>query len=116
MNGANTHDDTPLSQLMRDMQQPDPDKIKNPILANRMRLLKKGVYLEDMCKELTQERNQGRQEGLKEGLKVGRNEGVSALISTLEELGIAPAAIIAKVAEKFGMSEEDARQAYEKHT
>lgn len=116
VNGANTHDDTPLSQLMRDMQQSDPDKIKNPILANRMRLLKKGVYLEDMCKELTQERNQGRQEGLKEGLNMGRKEGLDAgirgAILLLAETGMKPDAVVKKIAAQYSLSSIEAKNYY----
>lgn len=50
-----------------------------------------------------------------QGLAKGRAEGVEALISTLKEMGVTPAAIIAKVAEKFGMTEDEARKEYEKY-
>ena len=47
--------------------------------------------------------------------KRGEAKGISALVSTLKEMGMAPEAIIGKVAEKFGLSEEDAREAYNKY-
>ena len=48
-----------LTQLMRDMQEPDASKIDCPELASRMVEIKHGEEIATMCQELQEERLKG---------------------------------------------------------
>jgi len=54
-------------------------------------------------------RREGHEAGRREGHEVGRREGIFALIEALKELGQSTEFIIAKISEKFGLSEQEAR-------
>ena len=112
-----------IGKLMHDFSCSDPGDMVYPELASEASKYKneKGeVIVCDIMDELTMEaRTEGRAEGeakgRAEGEAKGRAEGISALVSTLKEVGMTPAVIIGKVAEKFGLSEEEAREAYNKY-
>ena len=55
-------DDFLLTQLMRDMQEPDASKIDCPELASRMVEIKHGEEIDSMCQELQEERLKGIEE------------------------------------------------------
>lgn len=59
---------------------------------------------------------QGIEQGIERGIKAGRAEerknSMATLISTLIELGSPESLIIAKVADKFGLSKEEAKKVY----
>lgn len=101
-----------IGKLMHDFSCSDPGDMVYKELADEANKYKteKGDT-DNMCDimdELTMEARA-------EGEAKGRAEGISALISTLKEVGMTPAAIIGKVEEKFGLSEEEAREAYNKY-
>lgn len=78
-----------------------------------------GRRLDKMCDYGSYTWNEGEKAGFskgeKSGFEKGQANGIKALVSTLKELGITSAAIVAKVAEKFGMTEDEARKEYEKY-
>ena len=53
---------------------------------------------------------QGREEGRVESRMEMREEGIKALVVTLKELSHAPDLVIQKVAERFGLSAEEAEE------
>ena len=55
-------DDFLLTQLMRDMQEPDASKIDCPELSARMVEIKHGEEIDSMCQELQEERLKGIEE------------------------------------------------------
>ena len=59
--------------------------------------------------------NDGHAEGFSEGRAEGRAEGLTAFISVLAEMEFGSDAIISKIAEKFGMSKDEASKEYEKY-
>ena len=59
-------DDFLLTQLMRDMQEPDASKIGCPELASRMVEIKHGEEITTMCQELQEERLKGIEKGIAE--------------------------------------------------
>ena len=59
--------------------------------------------------------NDGHAEGLVEGRAEGRAEGLTVFISVLAEMEFSSDAIISKIAEKFGMSKDEASKEYEKY-
>ena len=59
-------DDFLLTQLMRDMQEPDASKIDCPELASRMVEIKHGEEITTMCQELQEERLKGIEKGITE--------------------------------------------------
>ena len=61
--------------------------------------------------ELAEERAKSHAEGRAEG----RAEGMTAFISVLTEMEFSSDAIISKIAEKFGMSKDEASKEYEKY-
>ena len=60
-------------------------------------------------------RAEGRTEGRAEGFFEGRAEGLTAFISVLAEMEFSSDVIISKIAEKFGMSKDEASKEYEKY-
>lgn len=50
-----------------------------------------------------------------EGRAEGRAEGLSAFISVLTEMKVSPSVIVSKIAEKYGMSEDEASKEYKKY-
>ena len=62
-------DDFWLTQLMRDMQEPDASKIGCPELASRMVEIKHGEEIATMCQELQEERLKGIEETKLEDVK-----------------------------------------------
>ena len=62
-------DDFLLTQLMRDMQEPDASKIGCPELASRMVEIKHGEEIDSMCQELQEERLKGIEETKLEDIK-----------------------------------------------
>ena len=59
--------------------------------------------------------NDGHAEGFVEGRAEGRAEGLTVFISVLTEMEFSSDAIISKIAEKFGMSKDEASKEYEKY-
>ena len=59
-------DDFLLTQLMRDMQEPDASKIGCPELDSRMVEIKHGEEITTMCQELQEERLKGIEKGIAE--------------------------------------------------
>lgn len=59
--------------------------------------------------------SEGFAEGFAEGRAEGRTEGMPAFISVLAEMEFSSDAIISKIAEKFGMSKDEASKEYEKY-
>ena len=64
-------DDFLLTQLMRDMQEPDASKIGCPELASRRVEIKHGEEITTMCQELQEERLKGIEKGIKKGIEKG---------------------------------------------
>ena len=58
-----------LTQLMRDMQEPDASKIDCPELSARMVEIKHGEEIDSMCQELQEERLKGIEETKLEDIK-----------------------------------------------
>ena len=58
---------------------------------------------------------EGRAKSRAEGFSEGRAEGLTAFISVLTEMKFSSDAIISKIAEKFGMSKDEASKEYEKY-
>ena len=58
-----------LTQLMRDMQEPDASKIGCPELSARMVEIKHGEEIDSMCQELQEERLKGIEETKLEDIK-----------------------------------------------
>ena len=52
----------------------------------------------------------GRKSGLEQGLEQGLGQGINALISTCRELGVSNEEIIAKLMEKFSLTEDEATE------
>ena len=80
VNGSYDGDD-PLGWLMRDFREPDPEKMHNKVLAERVNYLKNIIKGEkEMCQimeELVEKRAQKeRQKGRLEGIQKGRLEGI----------------------------------------
>lgn len=59
--------------------------------------------------------SEGFAEGFAEGRAEGRAEGMTIFISVLAEMEFSSDAIISKIAEKFGMSKDEASKEYEKY-
>lgn len=97
VNGENTDTSTALGQLMVDMQQKDAAKISNKILADKMNILKKGKAFETMCKEIE-----------KLTAEVTAEQRVLAAEAMLA-LGADENAIVKVIAEKFQVSEDEAK-------
>lgn len=100
-----------LGDLMHDFRCTDPDDMVTE-LANEVNFYKnvdKGVSkLSDILEKTF---NDGHAEGFSEG----RAEGLTAFISVLAEMEFSSDAIISKIAEKFGMSKDEASKEYEKY-
>ena len=62
-------DDFLLTQLMRDMQEPDASKIDCPELAARMVEIKHGEEIDSMCQELQEEKIKGFEEAQLKNVK-----------------------------------------------
>ena len=60
-------------------------------------------------------RAEGFSEGFAEGRAEGRAEGMTIFISVLAEMEFGSDAIISKIAEKFGISKDEASKEYEKY-
>ena len=58
---------------------------------------------------------EGFSEGFAEGRAEGRAEGMTIFISVLAEMEFSSDAIISKIAEKFGISKDEASKEYEKY-
>ena len=52
----------------------------------------------------------GLEQGLVQGLEQGLEQGINALISTCRELGVSNEEIIAKLMEKFSLTEDEAKE------
>jgi hypothetical protein len=87
VNGAYRGDDA-LGSLMADFCERDPNKIRDPLLRERVQYLKqdpKGVS--DMCAISEEIFNKGREVGLEQGHELGREEGaVNKLLSCVRSL------------------------------
>lgn len=96
---------------MHDFRCTDPDDMVTE-LANEVNFYKnvdKGVSkLSDILEKTF---NDGHAEGFSEG----RAEGMTAFISVLTEMEFSSDAIISKIAEKYGMSKDEASKEYEKY-
>lgn len=116
-----------LGDLMHDFRCTDPDDMVTE-LANEVNFYKnvdKGVsklseiieriYGDELAEERAKSHAEGRAEGRAEGLSEGRAEGMTAFISVLAEMEFSSDAIISKIAEKFGMSKDEASKEYEKY-
>ena len=104
-----------LGDLMHDFRCTDPDDMVTE-LANEVNFYKnvdKGVSkLSDILEKTF---NDGHAEGFVEGRAEGRAEGLTVFISVLTEMEFSSDAIISKIAEKYGMSKDEASKEYEKH-
>ena len=56
-----------------------------------------------------------REEGIKIGQAIGLQQGIEALISTCQELGLSAEEVLSKVEEKFALSKEQAQEALQKY-
>ena len=73
-------DDFLLTQLMRNMQEPDASKIGCPELASRMVEIKHGKEITTMCQELQEERLKGIERGIEKGIAETQLKNVKSLI------------------------------------
>ena len=110
-NGAYTGDD-PFGWLMSDFREPDPKKMHNKVLAERVNYLKTVTKGEkEMCKimeELVEEgRLEGIQEGIQKGIQKGRLEGIKLLIAAYRKLGMSDEQIIEQIASEYKISKKE---------
>ena len=93
VNGSYVGDDE-IGRLIADLRESNPDKMRNPELANRVRALKNSeTEVKKMCKamEITFEegRKEGHAEGRKEGIEEGdQNRGVQDVENLMDTLGL----------------------------
>ena len=80
VNGSAKDANTPLGQLMRDMQEPDASKIDCPELASRMVEIKHGEEITTMCQELQEERLKGIEKGIEKGIAENQLKNVKSLM------------------------------------
>lgn len=73
------------------------------------------IYGDELAEGRAKSRAEGFSEGFAEGRAEGRTEGMPAFISVLAEMEFSSDAIISKIAEKFGMSKDEASKEYEKY-
>ena len=55
-------------------------------------------------------REEGREEGIREGMELGRKQGIRCLVEALQEAGQTKEYVTDKIAEKYTLSEPEARQ------
>lgn len=55
-------------------------------------------------------RAEGKAEGIAEGIAEGMEKGIRAMVSTLQKIALAPAAVAQTLVEQFGLTQEDAEQ------
>ena len=81
------------------------------------------IYGDELAEGRAKSRAEGFSEGFAEGFAEGRAkgrakgraEGMTVFISVLAEMEFSSDAIISKIAEKFGMSKDEASKEYEKY-
>ena len=73
------------------------------------------IYGDELAEERAKSHAEGFSEGFAEGRAEGRTEGMTVFISVLAEMEFSSDAIISKIAEKFGMSKDEASKEYEKY-
>lgn len=83
VNGSYVGDDE-IGRLIADLRESNPDKMRNPELANRVRALKNSeTEVRKMCKAMEITFEEGRKEGHAEGRKEGR---IEALVQSIRNL------------------------------
>lgn len=106
VNGECKNPNTPLGQLMLDMQQSDPSKISSKILADKMIELKQGKGLKFMCKEIDKFESEVTAEVT---AKVSSEERTKAAEAMLD-CGIQENVIIKQLVEKYHIPEDTAKE------
>jgi len=117
VNGEITDTSTALGQLMADMQQKDASKISNKILANKMKVLKKGRAFEKMCQEIEDLTAKVTAEVTTDVTKKvtaevtakERNKAIKQMAKVCREFGAGPDATAKKLMEHYAISEADAK-------
>ena len=83
VNGAYVGDDE-IGRLIADFRESDPDKMRNPELANRVRALKNSeAEVRKMCTAMEETYNEGVSFGIKEGEKKSKASDVVSLMETM---------------------------------
>ncbi|MBP5717641.1 MAG: PD-(D/E)XK nuclease family transposase [Abditibacteriota bacterium] len=83
VNGSYVGDDE-IGRLIADLRESNPDKMRNPELANRVRALKNSeTEVRKMCKAMEITFEEGRKDGHAEGRKEGR---IEALVQSIRNL------------------------------
>ena len=80
--------------------------VANIKIPERCKVMEAGKEGYDMCKAF----EDMRQEGYEEGIEKGIEKGIRILIQAYQELGMSRDAIMEKCAEKYGITEENARE------
>ncbi len=80
--------------------------VANIKIPERCRVMEEGKERYDMCKAF----EDMRQEGYEEGIERGVEKGIRILIQAYQELGMSREVIMEKCAEKYGITEENARE------
>jgi hypothetical protein len=99
----------PLGDLMHDLLEADPGRMRFPEMAERVRFLKRTEEgVSEMCEIFDEIRREGVQEGLKEGIDIGRSEGRSEQVlasarSLMEGLSVG----VNRALELLGVSEQE---------
>ena len=104
VNGA-IEDDTPLGRLMQDFHANKPERMHYKELAERARYLK--VEKEGTA-EMSEEYEELIDKGRKEGEQKERESGIKTLLETMRELNATPDVILAKLMEKYHLTQEQA--------
>ena len=120
VNGSYDGDD-PLGWLMRDFREPDPAKMHNKVLAERVNYLKNIIKGEkEMCQimeEIAEKRFQkgiqtgiqkGRLEGIQEGRLEGIQKGIQITIKLYRQLGLSREQIIERLAADYDIHQSEA--------
>ena len=122
VNGSYDGDD-PLGWLMRDFREPDPEKMHNKVLAERVNYLKNIIKGEkEMCQIMEEIREKGRlegiqkgiqkgiQEGIQKGRQEGRLEGIQISVRLCRQFGLSDEQIVEQIATEYHLSKKEAAQ------
>ena len=110
VNGSYDGDD-PLGWLMRDFREPDPAKMHNKVLAERVNYLKNITKGEkEMCQIMEEIREKGRLEGIQKGIQKGRLEGIQISVRLCRQFGLSDEQIVEQIATEYHLSKKEAAQ------
>lgn len=91
------NDNPKIRQLMKDLNEKDPEKIVNPILKERVEYYKKGQGKKIMCRVMREIEERSKEEGRAEGRAEGKTEAIIEMVKNLMSINHLTAEVAMKM-------------------